>query len=121
VTPRWSLECGGNLELWDRQVRRSTTIVSEFNRLVIMETNPWSWHSVSTVNVARVRNCVSNYYFSPRSPTGERYRNVTSFSAWPDQKMRRALGWADNKLREIVRLIVPAGVGKKDVYKDPSR
>jgi Rps23 Pro-64 3,4-dihydroxylase Tpa1-like proline 4-hydroxylase len=121
VTPGWSLECGGNLELWDRQVRRSTTIVSEFNRLVIMETNPWSWHSVSTVNVDRARCCISNYYFSPRSPTGERYRNVTSFSARPDQKMRRALGWADNKLREIVRLIVPTGVGKKDVYKDPPR
>jgi Rps23 Pro-64 3,4-dihydroxylase Tpa1-like proline 4-hydroxylase len=121
VTPQWTLENGGNLELWDRAVRRNVTIVSSFNRLVIMETNPWSWHSVSPVKVDRLRCCVSNYYFSPRSPTGEDYFNVTSFSARPEQKLRRALAWADRRMRHLVRLAAPRGVGKKDVYEGRGR
>jgi len=49
LTPDRRLENGGNLELWDRPVRRNATIVRKFNRLVPMEINPWSWHSVSPV------------------------------------------------------------------------
>ncbi|MGH8742279.1 MAG: 2OG-Fe(II) oxygenase, partial [Burkholderiales bacterium] len=118
VTPGWRLENGGNLELWDRAVRRNATIVSQFNRLVLMETTPWSWHSVSPVAIDRFRCCVSNYYFSPRSPTGQQYFNVTSFSARPEQKMRRLIAWADGKLRNAVRIAVPRGLGRKDTYGD---
>lgn len=117
VTPEWSLESGGNLELWDRHIRHHATAVSKFNRLIIMETNPWSWHSVSEVKVNRLRCCVSNYYFSAQSPTGQEYFNVTSFSARPEQKLRRAQAWIDNKFRQAVRLVIPAGLGKKDVYR----
>lgn len=121
VTPDWSLEFGGNLELWDRRVKRNTTIASKFNRLVIMETNPWSWHSVNPVKADRLRCCVSNYYFSPASPTGQEYFNVTSFSARPEQKARRALAWADNQLRHCVRWVAPSGLGKKDVYEGSAK
>ncbi len=116
VTPGWTLESGGNLELWDASVGRPQTIASKFNRLVIMETNPWSWHSVCPVKVDRFRCCVSNYYFSPVSPVGRDYFNVTSFSARPDQKFRRGVAWIDNRLRQAVRVFVPRGVGKRDVY-----
>lgn len=119
VTPDWSLENGGNLELWDRGVQQHATIVSGFNRLVIMETNPWSWHSVSEVKVDRLRCCVSNYYFSPRSPTGQDYFNITEFSARPEQKLRRALAWADGRLRQAIRRVVPSGLGREDIYKGP--
>jgi Rps23 Pro-64 3,4-dihydroxylase Tpa1-like proline 4-hydroxylase len=116
VTPDWSLECGGNLELWDGKVLKSATIESRFNRLAIMETTTTSWHSVSPVKVDRVRLCVSNYYFSPVSPTGVDYFNVTSFSARPEQSLLRILAKCDNKLRQALRLFAPTGVGKKDVY-----
>jgi hypothetical protein len=86
-----------------------------------METNPWSWHSVSKVNVDQLRHCVSNYYFSPRSPIGKDYFNVTSFSARPEQKVRRALSWADNKVRQAVRLVKPSGLGKRDLYQGPNK
>jgi Rps23 Pro-64 3,4-dihydroxylase Tpa1-like proline 4-hydroxylase len=119
VTPDWTLENGGNLELWDSSVRNNVTILSRFNRLVIMETNPWSWHSVNPIQTDQLRCCVSNYYFSPASPTGVEYFNVTSFSARPEQKALRAFTWADNKLRQIVRLVVPNGLGRKDHYKVP--
>ena len=119
VSPDWALENGGNLELWDCNVRGKITVHSAFNRLVIMETNPWSWHSVDTVRTNRLRCCVSNYYFSPTSPTGRQYFNVTSFSARPEQKMLRAFSWADNNLRQMVRRFAPGGLGKKDIYKGP--
>jgi len=119
VTPGWEQDCGGNLELWDRKVKRQKTVHSRFNRLVIMETNPWSWHSVGVVKAHRVRHCVSNYYFSPRSPIDRDYFNVTSFSARPEQKVRRALAWVDGKVRRVVRWVVPGGLGKKDIYQTP--
>jgi len=119
VTPDWALEKGGNLELWDRGVRNNVTIVSRFNRLAIMETTPTSWHSVSRVVAEGTRCCVSNYYFSPRSPTGKDYFNVTSFSARPEQPLLRLLAKVDNGLRMAVRAVVPQGLGKKDVYEGP--
>lgn len=119
VTPGWALENGGNLELWDQRVRDNVTIVSRFNRLAIMETTPTSWHSVSPVVAEGTRCCVSNYYFSPRSPTGEDYFNVTSFSARPEQPLLRLLARVDNGLRQGVRALVPQGLGKKDVYQGP--
>jgi Rps23 Pro-64 3,4-dihydroxylase Tpa1-like proline 4-hydroxylase len=119
VTPGWELENGGNLELWDRDVRKNTIIVSSFNRLAIMETTPTSWHSVSPVIADGTRCCVSNYFFSPQSPTGVEYFNVTSFSARPEQPFNRLLARIDNSLRQTIRKFVPHGVGKKDVYEGP--
>jgi Rps23 Pro-64 3,4-dihydroxylase Tpa1-like proline 4-hydroxylase len=116
VTPGWVLENGGNLELWDTAVRKNVTVVSRFNRLVIMETTPTSWHSVSPVVSDGVRCCVSNYYFSERSPTGRDYFNVTSFSARPNQPWLRLVAHMDNRLRQGLRALIPQGVGRKDVY-----
>lgn len=119
VTPGWKLENGGNLELWDEQVRRNVTLESRFNRLVLMETTPVSWHSVSPVVVDDYRCCVSNYYFSPRSPRGGEYFHVTTFSARPEQTLRRVLAWADGGLRQALRRVIPGGVARKDTYKGP--
>ncbi|AXR66174.1 2OG-Fe(II) oxygenase [Leptospira mayottensis] len=116
VSPQWSLELGGNLELWDKKVKKRVTLESKFNRLAIMETNPWSWHSVSPVVVDKNRNCVSNYYFSPKSPIGKEYFNVTSFSAPPEQRLKRMLSNIDNQLRNLVRFVKPTGFAKKDIY-----
>lgn len=118
VNPDWSLEKGGNLELWDRQVRKKVTIISDFNRLVLMETNPWSWHSVSPVTVDENRVCVSNYFFSELSPIGRDYFNVTSFNARPEQPFRRIYAKVDNRIRNFIRRVKPSGFGKKDVYRN---
>ncbi|TGN18796.1 2OG-Fe(II) oxygenase [Leptospira idonii] len=121
VNPDWKLDSGGNLELWDKSVKKQVTIISKFNRLVIMETNPWSWHSVSPVTADQNRICVSNYYFSPTSPIGEEYFNVTSFSARPEQKLRRIYSYLDKHLRNFVRIIIPRGLGKVDVYQNKNQ
>lgn len=121
VTPDWEEANGGNLQLWDRRVSRNVTIHSRFNRLVLMETTPWSWHSVNEVRVDGLRKCVSNYYFSRRSPTGEDYFNITAFSAPPSQPMLRLWSRFDAGLRQFVRRIKPDGLGPVDVYDGPPR
>jgi len=119
VTPGWQREHGGHLELWDTAVRRNVVIESRFNRLALMETTPTSWHSVCPVVGEGVRRCVSNYYFSPQSPTGRPYFNVTSFSARPEQPWLRLLARADGLARNALRKLVPGGLGKRDVYEGP--
>lgn len=101
VTPDWREADGGNLELWDRDVSAPLTLHSRFNRLVLMETNRRSWHSVSPVRVDRNRCCVSNYYFSRQSPLGRDYFHVTSFSARPEQRARRVLASIDAMARSV--------------------
>ena len=58
VSPEWNLKCGGNFELWDKKVKSKKTIVSSFNKLIIMETTEESWHSVNKVLVDNLRCCV---------------------------------------------------------------
>jgi Rps23 Pro-64 3,4-dihydroxylase Tpa1-like proline 4-hydroxylase len=117
VTPGWKPEYGGNLELWDDRVRSAVTLPSLFNRLVVMETNRHSWHSVSPVAHDGQRCCVSNYYFSARSPEGPDYFHVTSFSARPEQPVRRWIAAADNLARMGIRRIFRRGLGRRDVYR----
>jgi Rps23 Pro-64 3,4-dihydroxylase Tpa1-like proline 4-hydroxylase len=119
VSPGWAAEHGGNFELWDLRVRERVEIVSRFNRLLVMETNAESWHSVNPVRVARARCCVSNYYFSPDPPGGVEHFHVTEFSARPDQKVRRVVAAADRTVRRAVRRVIKLGVGRKDVYLKP--
>jgi Rps23 Pro-64 3,4-dihydroxylase Tpa1-like proline 4-hydroxylase len=111
VSPGWSLENGGNLELWDEGVKAQQTITAQFNRLVVMETNKHSWHSVSPVTSEAVRCCVSTYYFSPESPDQTAYFHVTSFSGRPEEPGRRILGFFDNRLRNAVSKTLRAGRG----------
>lgn len=117
VSPDWLAECGGNLELWPRGPKEAPLeILSRFNRLVVMATGRFSWHSVNPVRVDRPRCCVSNYYFSPLSPEGEEYFHVTSFQARPGQPMRQALLKADSLLRMGLRRVVRAGLFKTRHY-----
>lgn len=103
VTPDWTADCGGHLELWDPNVVNPLTVEARFNRLVLMETNRTSWHSVSKVLVDRPRCCASVYYFSRRSPEPIDYYHVTSFTGRPEQRIRRFISPIDNGVRTIVR------------------
>jgi Rps23 Pro-64 3,4-dihydroxylase Tpa1-like proline 4-hydroxylase len=116
VTPDWRAENGGNLELWDKQVKESVEIPSSFNRLVIMETHSLSWHSVNPVKVAGQRCCISNYYFSPHPPGGREHFHITCFTARPEQHVRRTIALADNALRALLRKAIKQGVRRSDLY-----
>ncbi|MDQ2945655.1 MAG: 2OG-Fe(II) oxygenase [Acidobacteriota bacterium] len=117
TTPGWSAEDGAAFELWDPELKQRVEIPSKFNRLLIMETNRTSWHSVSPVKADGRRCCVSNYYFSAASPEGTDYFNVTEFQGRPEQPIRRMVSGADRMLRTFVRKIIKEGVVKEDVYK----
>jgi len=120
VSPDWSLERGGNFELWDESRIVQKTLVSHFNRLIVMETNKSSWHSVSPVKATEPRCCVSNYYFSvvaPESLDSADYFHVTSFTGRPEEKFRRVVGVFDNALRNFVSSTLKIGRGRNLVNK----
>lgn len=112
ITPDWTSSCGGNFELWDRKVTTPREIISRFNRLVVMETNKTSWHSVNPVRADEPRRCVSNYYFSMQSPNDDEYYHVTSFLGRPEQTGRRLYGRIDNALRQSVASLLKISRGK---------
>lgn len=118
VTPDWSHEQGGNLELWDSGPKGSPReITSHFNRLALMATHEKSWHSVSTVTVDRSRCCVSNYYFSAKPLEDHQYFHVTSFRGRPEQPVRDLVLQGDVALRQGIRKVFKKGVVEnKHVY-----
>ena len=117
VSPGWKEEDGGNLELWpDGPSGRPVTVVSRFNRLVVMATDARSWHSVSRNRTDAVRCCVSNYYFS-QYPIGDvDYFQVTTFRGRPEQPLRDIVLRADAALRQLVRRAFPMGVRESRHY-----
>jgi Rps23 Pro-64 3,4-dihydroxylase Tpa1-like proline 4-hydroxylase len=112
ISPGWQADYGGNFELWDENTEKPTVIVSKYNRLVVMETNRTSWHSVNPVCVDKNRCCVSNYYFSQNSPEIHEYYHVTSFVGRPNQKIRRLWGRVDNALRQWIAVNLRISRGK---------
>jgi Rps23 Pro-64 3,4-dihydroxylase Tpa1-like proline 4-hydroxylase len=103
VTPGWQKNYGGSLQLWDEGPRgQPRTFPSLFNSLVIMLTNKESWHSVNEVRHDGRRCCVSNYYFSRRSPDERDYFHATSFRGEPGQVSADLVMRADNALRTTV-------------------
>jgi len=84
ITPNWPEDKGGNLELWDSHMKQRLEIHSRFNRLVVMETNTRSIHSVNKVVNNGARTCISNYYFSEKPVNEPEYIHKTTFYARPE-------------------------------------
>lgn len=102
LSPNWSLSNGGNFELWDKKIEKAKTLVSQENRMVIMETTKDSWHSVNKVKTNKPRCAISVYYFSALSPDKKNYFHVTSFTGRPNQYLLRLYCKFDNKLRNFL-------------------
>ena len=115
VTPDWADDSGGHLELWDDGPGKpQRTIHSRLNRLVVMQTDERSWHSVSKVMSDGRRCCVSNYYFSSQPAGRDASYHVTAFRGWPNQKLADVAMRIDNGLRLAVRKI-----GGNRLFKNP--
>ena len=103
VTPHWQESYGGNLEIWDEGVKNTPrTIVSQFNRLLVMTTYRTSWHSVSEVLHDDMRRCISTYYFSKESLESRDYYHVTSFKGRPRDGLLRPILAADRIARNVI-------------------
>lgn len=111
LSPDWSESNGCNLELWpDGPKGQPITILSKFNRLVVMVTHRGSWHSISKNTSSKHRCCVSNYYFS-REPVGQsEYFHFTSFRGRPEQPIRDIVLRTDIWIRMMVRRIFAKGI-----------
>jgi len=111
TTPNWELENGGNLKLWPKGLKEEpTTILSKFNRLVVMTTHQKSWHSVNKVTKDATRCCVSNYYFSDEPILESDSFNVTTFRGRSSEKVKDVILQVDNNLRSGLRKIFKKGV-----------
>ena len=119
VNPDWTLENGGNLELWPNGIKEEPiTIVSKFNRLVVMATHEGSWHSVSKVTSAQARRCISNYYFSDTPIRATDTFHVTTFRARPGEFLKNSVLQLDSTLRMGIRKIFKKGIVENPhVYK----
>ena len=112
ISRDWRDEYGGNFELWDAAVTKPKLITSKYNRLVVMETNKLSWHSVNPVVVDKNRCCISNYYFSKACPEERDYYHVTSFVGRPQQPLKRLWGRVDNFMRQWIAVNLKISRGK---------
>lgn len=108
LSPDWRAEYGGDLELWTPSRKVPLVVPARANRLVVMQTDQRSWHSVNRVRVDRPRLCVSNYYFAARSANGETYRHVTTFAGRPEEPWKRALLKLDALALNAIGRALPA-------------
>jgi hypothetical protein len=91
----WREEWGGELELWDAQVKvRHHLVPPAFNRCLIFETSEISFHGVRAVTCPEgtSRRSFAAYYYTREPPPGWTGRNHTTiFQARPDETLKRVL------------------------------
>jgi hypothetical protein len=88
----WKPEYGGNIELWDSEVKVCHHTFSPiFNRCVVFETNEISYHGVTAVKCPEgmSRKSFAAYYYTKEAPahwTGQAHSTI--FKARPDEVMK---------------------------------
>jgi hypothetical protein len=107
----WKPEWGGNIELWDADVKTCHHSFSPvFNRCVVFETNEVSFHGVTAVRCpeGRSRKSFAAYYYTREAPahwTGQAHSTI--FKARPDEILKgnvmMPLEKAGNRLRQALR------------------
>jgi hypothetical protein len=103
LNERWLPEWGGDLELWDRHVkRRHHAFAPTLNRCVIFETSDISYHGVRPLtcppDVARC-SFAAYYYTTEPPPQWTGVSHSTIFRARPDELVRGLLLMPANRLR----------------------
>lgn len=88
----WKPEWGGNIELWDADVKNCIHSFSPvFNRCVVFETNEISFHGVTAVKCPedRSRKSFAAYYYTKEAPAHwNGVSHSTIFRARPDEVVK---------------------------------
>jgi hypothetical protein len=88
----WQDDWGGNIELWDKDVRHCAHSFSPiFNRCVVFATNDISFHGVSAVKCPqdRTRKSFAAYYYTREAPPHwDGQSHSTIFRARPDEVVK---------------------------------
>jgi hypothetical protein len=120
LNPEWPPEWGGNLELWDRDVKRCHhSFAPIFNRCVVFETSDISFHGVTAVSCPpdRARRSFAAYYYTREAPpqwTGESHGTV--FRSRPNEVIRgHVLMPAEKAARSVRRSIQELRRGVKRI------
>jgi len=92
LNPDWNDDWGGQVELWDREVRTCVQRYSPgLNRCVVFETSDISYHGVAplTCPESEVRRSFAAYYYTLEPAGGEEpAAHSTIFRARPDERLR---------------------------------
>jgi hypothetical protein len=95
LNPVWESSWGGNLELWDPEVKNLFhNIEPILNRCVIFTTSEISQHGVSAVKCPEdiQRKSIAAYYYTKEAPVGwDGKKHSTVFSARPEEYLKRNL------------------------------
>jgi len=103
----WPAEWGGELELWDQDVReRQHAFLPEFNRCVVFETSERSFHGVTAVRCPpdKTRKSFAAYYYTREPPAGWDGRShCTIFRARPGETLKGAVQMPAEELGRKLR------------------
>jgi Rps23 Pro-64 3,4-dihydroxylase Tpa1-like proline 4-hydroxylase len=107
----WKPEYGGNIELWDKDVKTCVHSFSPiFNRCVIFETNEISYHGVTAVKCpeGQARKSFAAYYYTREAPAHwNGQAHTTIFKARPDEVLKGSVAMplenVKNKLVKTLR------------------
>jgi len=110
LNSNWEDNYGGFLELWSPDMKTHHTKISPIsNRMVIFNTNDFSYHGVPDpvkCPSTRSRKSIALYYYSNGRPSSElRPEHLPSSSLWqerPGEKFQ-----SDGKLKKIIRGLTP--------------
>lgn len=117
VSPDWTLDHGGHLELWPEGPKKNPVVIeSKFNRLILMATHQDSWHSVNKVKAKAHRCCISNYYFSEIPLKSSDKFHITKFRGRPHQTITNFVLDCDASLRMLIRKVFKKGIRKNPHY-----
>lgn len=105
----WKPEWGGNVELWDKNVKVCHHSFSPiFNRCVVFATSEISYHGVTAVKCpeGNSRKSFAAYYYTKEAPAGwDGQFHSTVFRARPDELAKKWLSMPlENAMRSMQRL-----------------
>lgn len=108
LNENWESDWGGQLELWDRDVRQCHRVVEpQLNRCVVFETSEISFHGVRPIkrSAARVRQSFAAYYYTLEPPAGwTGTKHTTVFKSRPQEFVRGNVLMPMHRARELARL-----------------
>jgi hypothetical protein len=112
----WRPEWGGNIELWDRDVKVCHHSFSPiFNRCVVFATNEISYHGVTAVHCPddQTRKSFAAYYYTREAPPHwDGTVHSTNFKARPDEVLKGSILMPLERAGQRLRTAV-AGIKKK--------
>jgi len=106
LNPVWQQEWGGQIELWDKEVRNCHhRCLPLLNRCLVFETGEFSYHGVARVTAPPdiVRRSFAAYYYTTEAPPNwNGATHSTVFRARPDERMRGLLHMPAERLKHRI-------------------